>query len=275
MTGCRLCSAPLEPFADGTVLGSRRVSYVRCTSCRSVFLPDPTWLDEAYSSAISALDVGLLERCIQLANVTTALIAAERLSGGIFLDFAGGYGTLTRLMRDRSLDFRHDDPLCENVFAQGFNASLDRRYDLITAFEVLEHLADPVQTLAPVAALTDFLLVTTQVLPEPAPRPGEWDYFAEDTGQHITFYTVDGLRALGKELDFELTSSGRLVHLFHRSPLRRTTRLLLRDERLSYLSGAVRSEFKRRRGFATADRDAAVRAVQRGRDDKGRDDTTS
>ena len=128
MTGCRLCSAPLEPFADGTVLGSRRVSYVRCTSCRSVFLPDPTWLDEAYSSAISALDVGLLERCIQLANVTTALIAAERLSGGIFLDFAGGYGTLTRLMRDRSLDFRHDDPLCENVFAQGFNASLDRDF---------------------------------------------------------------------------------------------------------------------------------------------------
>jgi len=267
MSECVLCSALLEPFADGTVLGSRPVSYARCTSCRSVFLPEPTWLDEAYSSAISALDVGLLERCIQLANVTTALIAAEHLSRGTFLDFAGGYGTLTRLMRDRALDFRHDDPLCENIFAHGFDGSLDQRYDLITAFEVLEHLADPVTTLAPVAAMTDFLLVTTQVLPEPAPRPGEWDYFAEDTGQHITFYTVDGLRALGKALGFELTSSGRLVHLFHRSPLRRTTRLLLRDERLPYLSGAVRAEFRRRRGFTAADRATAVRAVQSERGD--------
>ena len=265
MTNCPLCSAQLEPYADGTILGTRPVSYVRCTQCRSVFLPEPTWLDEAYSSAISALDVGLLERCIQLANVTTALIAAERLSRGTFLDFAGGYGTLTRLMRDRSFDFRHNDPLCENIFAKGFDASLERRYDLITAFEVLEHLADPIETLAPVAVLTDFMLVTTQVLPEPAPRPGEWDYFAEDSGQHITFYTVDGLRALGKELGFELTSSGRLVHLFHRVPLRRTTRILLRDERLSYLSGAVRAEFRRRRGFTAADHGAAVRAVQSGR----------
>lgn len=267
MTDCPLCSNRLEPFANGTVLGSRPVLYVRCTICGSVFLPEPTWLDEAYSNAISPLDVGLLERCIQLANVTTALIAAQRISHGIFLDFAGGYGTLTRLMRDRALDFRHDDPLCENIFAQGFNASMDQHYDMVTGFEVLEHLADPVATLTPIAAMTDFLLVTTQVLPKPPPLPGEWDYFAEDTGQHITFYTVDGLRALGEKLGFELTSSGRLVHMFHRAPLRRTTRLLLRDERLSYLSGAVRAEFRRRRGLTTADRTTVVQSLRDKRDE--------
>lgn len=44
---------------------------------------------------ISPLGVGLLERCIQMANITTALVFAQGLRRGKFLDFAGGYGTLT------------------------------------------------------------------------------------------------------------------------------------------------------------------------------------
>jgi hypothetical protein len=226
-----------------------------------VTLPSPHWLDEAYSSAISSLDVGLLERCVQLANVTTAIVAAERLRGGRFLDFAGGYGTLTRMMRDRGLDFRHDDPLCENIFAVGFEGSLDERYDLITAVEVLEHLADPVASLTPVALCTDLMLVTTQVLPSPPPRPGSWDYYLEDAGQHVTLYTVEGLKALAGALGMQLTTSGHLVHAFHRHPLRSATRLLLRDERLAYAAGAVRSEFARRRGLTLADQKAAMRRL--------------
>ncbi|HSN06978.1 MAG TPA: class I SAM-dependent methyltransferase, partial [Candidatus Angelobacter sp.] len=209
-----------------------------------------------------ALDVGLLERCVQLANVTTALIGAERLRSGRFLDFAGGYGTLTRFMRDRGFDFHHHDPLCENVFAQGFEGSLDDRYDLVTAFEVLEHLPDPRASLAPVAATTDLLLVTTQLLPEPAPLPGEWDYYAEETGQHVLLYTPAALEALARDLGMQVTSSGRLVHLFHRRPVSRATRLLLRDERLSYVVGAVRSELARRRGLIAADRRAAVERLR-------------
>ncbi|HSN05910.1 MAG TPA: hypothetical protein VLV82_01080, partial [Candidatus Angelobacter sp.] len=96
---CAVCRGRLEPFGPGTVLGDRPVDYLRCAGCGSVALPDPDWLDAAYADAISALDVGLLERCVQLANVTTALIGAERLRSGRFLDFAGGYGTLTRFMR--------------------------------------------------------------------------------------------------------------------------------------------------------------------------------
>ena len=259
---CAVCGGELGPFGTGVVLGDRPVSYLRCADCRCIVLPDPDWLALAYSDAISALDVGLLERCLQLANVSTALIYAQRLGRGSFLDFAGGYGTLTRLMRDRGFDFHHHDPLCENLFAQGFEGSLEDRYDLVTAFEVLEHLTDPVASLAPVAATTDLLLLTTQLLPEPAPRPGEWDYYAQDTGQHVLFYTPDGLRALAERLGMQVTSTGRLVHLLHRGPITRSTRLLLRDERLGYLVGAVRSEFARRRGLLAADHRAAIERVR-------------
>lgn len=259
-TACPLCEGALTPFAKASVL-QRDVTYLRCRRCGSVLLPDPDWLDEAYSDAISPLDVGLLERCVQLANVTQALISAQRLGSGTFLDFAGGYGTLTRFMRDRGRDFHHDDPYCENVFAQGFDAGLDSRYDLITAFEVLEHLTDPVASLRPAADATDLLLVTTQVLPHPAPQPDDWAYYARETGQHVTFYTIAGLEALAQRLGMRVTTSGRLVHLFHRGPLRPMTRLLLKDERLSYATGAVLSEVGRRRGLTSEDRISAVARV--------------
>jgi hypothetical protein len=237
------------------------VTFVRCAGCGSVLLTDPDWLELAYSEAISPLDVGLLERCVQLANVTTAVLTSERLRHGRFLDFAGGYGTLTRFMRDRGYDFRHDDPYCENLFAPGFTGTTDDRYALVTAFEVLEHLSDPASTLAAPAAATDLLLVTTQVLPDPPPQPGQWAYYAEETGQHITFYTVAGLRALADRLGMQVTTGGRLVHLFHRKPLKRATRVLLRDERLAYALGAMRSEVGRRHGLADVDRAAAVQRV--------------
>ena len=261
---CAICRGRLVAFGDATVLGSRPVVYLRCTRCGSVQLPDPDWLDVAYGDAISALDVGLLERCIQLANVTSAVLGAQRLRAGTFLDFAGGYGTLTRLMRDRGFDFRHHDPLCENIFAQGHEGDLERRYDLVTAFEVLEHLPHPLATLAPVAARTDLLLMTTQLLPEPAPRPGEWDYYAEETGQHVVLYTPAALRALAGDLGMQVTSTGRLVHLFHRHRLTPATRALMRDERVGYLVGAVTSELGRRRGLIAADRRAAVDRLRAG-----------
>lgn len=258
---CPLCTGPTAPFAKGTVLGRRPVEYLRCRHCGSIFLPDPDWLDEAYADAISDTDVGLLERCLQLANITQAIIGTERLGAGPFLDFAGGYGTLTRLMRDRGRHFLHHDPLCENLFARGLEGALTSHYRMVTAFEVLEHLPDPRQQLAQVAATTDLLLISTEVPPSPAPAPGSWDYYSPESGQHITFSTVRGLESLASALGFQVTSSGRLLHLFHRRPLRRATRLLLRDERLAYALGAVASEFARRHGLTQPDSLRAIRAA--------------
>ena len=262
---CPLCLGPLSWFADGVLLDHVPVRYFRCDSCGSVVLPDPTWLDEAYSHAISPLDVGLLERCVQMANITTAVVVAQGLRRGKFLDFAGGYGTLTRLMRDRGLDFRHNDPLCQNLFAQGFEAEVGERQDMVTAYEVLEHLSDPATTLAAAAQSTDLLLVTTRVLPDPVPKLGTWDYYAEESGQHVTFYTVAGLRALGERLGMQLTTSGRTTHLFHRGPLRAATKALLRDERVAYVVGAVESEVARRSGRTLADRAEVVASLQAAR----------
>lgn len=224
---CPVCDEPVEPFAPGVVLGRIEVEYVRCGSCGTVHLPRPVWLEEAYSRAISDLDVGLLGRCTRQARLTARVVRTEGIGGGRFLDWAGGYGTLTRLLRDRGLDFHHYDPLCDNIFASGHEGDLTAAYDLVTAFEVLEHLDRPVVALAPVFDAAQRVLVSTYLLPDPAPAPDVWWYYARESGQHITFYTPRALHVLADRFGTTVTSDGQQLHLFHRGAARPGTRLLL------------------------------------------------
>lgn len=241
MTACPVCETDLHFFAPARVLGHVPAFYMLCPRCGVVALPNPTWLDEAYSDAISSLDVGLLSRCTRLARFTAQVIRAQRLSGGVFLDWAGGYGTLTRLMRDRGYDFRHDDPLCANIFARGHEAGPEpASYALATAFEVFEHLPDPADALQSIASSTDFLLFTTYLLPAPTPRPGQWWYYTPESGQHITFYTLRSLALLADRLGFQLLSDGVSRHLFCRGPLTSATRFLFSPQRRALLAGTAR-----------------------------------
>jgi hypothetical protein len=245
---CRACGGVTAPFADAVVMGSTPAHFERCGSCGMVMAAEPDWLEAAYSAAITSLDIGLLDRCLLLANVTCAVLRSERLRDGRFLDWAGGYGTLTRLMRDRGYDFSHWDPLAENVFARGHDdrAPEQQRFDLVTGFEVLEHLVDPVEELADVARGTDRLLMTTQLLPEPVPAPGEWWYYTLETGQHISLYTRESVQRLARRLGFDGAVSGQFLHLFHRGPVSATTRALVRRPQIAYGLGLLASVPDRR-----------------------------
>ena len=130
------------------------------------------------------------------------------------------------MMRDRGYDFHHTDPMATNVFAGGHDVPdlAGRRYDLVTAFEVLEHLVDPAADLAEAVASTDRLLTTTHLLPDPAPGPEDWRYYTLESGQHVTFYTRASLERLAERLGFDGVVISSFVHLFHRgrvSPSRR------------------------------------------------------
>lgn len=250
---CRACRGATREFARDQVLGHVPVTYALCASCGMVQAESPTWLDEAYSDAIAKLDIGLLDRCQILANITSMVLRSERLRGGSFLDWAGGYGTLTRLMRDRGFAFVHSDPFAANIFAEGHAPVVDARYDLVTAFEVLEHLPDPVAALAPLAAQTDLLLTTTQVLPEPTPGPREWDYYTLESGQHITFYTRASLEALADRLGFDGVVTSALVHLFHRGKVSPATRALVRRPGIAYGLGQLAAVADRRHSLMMSD----------------------
>lgn len=224
---CPVCATSTEAFDRAVVMGRFDATYVRCPRCGLVSTPETPWLEEAYSSAIHLADSGLLRRAGRMSRLTAAIIRFEGIREGRFLDWAGGYGVFTQLMRDRGLDYWHHDDFAQPVFAIDHQDDGASHCDLVTAFEVLEHLADPLKELAGVAARTDRILFTTELLPEPTPKVGEWWYYLPNVGQHITFHTETSLRILAGDLGFRLTSNGRNWHLFHRDGVDVRTRTLL------------------------------------------------
>jgi len=247
---CTVCGTAMDHFDRGVVLGKYEVEFHRCRGCGLIAAPDPTWLEEAYSSAIYDGDSGLLRRSRLLSSVTSTLIRSERLTKGTFLDWAGGYGTLARMMRDKGYDFYTVDAYAKNLLAPGFDGDESRSYDLVTAFEVVEHIADPVPELEPITRLNDRFFFTTQLQPAEPPRPESWFYYALDSGQHVAFHTLDSLRIVAERLGYQLTSNGDNYHLFHRVPIRASTKLLLSQTAARARRGAAstaRSVIARRR----------------------------
>lgn len=223
---CPACGGTTSPHATALALGRHQATYLRCDACRAVFVHEPTWLEEAYAEAINDEDVGLLARCASMSRRTAAVLRAEGVAGGRFLDWGGGYGTFARMMRDRGFAYFHSDPYCDNLFARDIVDEPGTRYDLVTAFEVLEHLTDPVEELAATLARTDRFLASTFLVADPAPAVEDWWYYGPEHGQHVFLHTEASLRAIGARHGFQVTSNGVNLHLFHREPLRPATRLM-------------------------------------------------
>ena len=70
------------------------------------------------------------------------------------------------------------------------------RYELVTAFEVFEHLAEPAKTVAQLLSISDSILFSTEPLPIPAPPIADWWYYGPEHGQHIAFFTRVALQSL-------------------------------------------------------------------------------
>lgn len=205
----------MKPSFIAKVLNKHQASYEVCNACGFLRAHEPHWLDEAYSSAIAAADTGLVARNTSLASkVAGALYWAMGERGeGQYLDAAGGYGMLTRIMRDLGFDFYWQDKYCDNLIARGFGYRADLGpCRAVTAMEVLEHLVDPAafieETLAAAGAQT--LIFTTELYEGEPPRPGDWWYYTFETGQHIGFFQRRTLETLGAKLGLQFSSANGL-----------------------------------------------------------------
>lgn len=215
---CLICSAHASPLATGLVMNRHQVRYFRCDVCGFVQTEEPYWLDDAYSNPITASDIGLVSRNIELACITKSVVSMFLNADGCFLDYAGGYGLLVRLMRDAGYNFIWHDRYCTNLFAHGFALTPDDgarvAFDLVTAFEVIEHMRNPVQEMEQMLAYSRNILFTTELLPATVPHPEEWWYYGLDHGQHISFFTLKSLGVMAQKYSLNFYSNGRSVHLF-------------------------------------------------------------
>lgn len=168
---------------------------LQCPACGFIGYEEVTWLQEAYEKPINPSDVGYVFRNVQFAGILARLFNDKGILDRFFLDYGSGYGMFVRLMRDRGYHFHSLDPYCESLFAPHTTACSKRfgKYQLITAFEVFEHLADPVESLEEMLKLGDAVLFTTDLVPHPPPRAEDWDYYGFEHGQHIALWTSKSL----------------------------------------------------------------------------------
>jgi hypothetical protein len=233
---CTICERPTKFFQTGQLLGRHQVDYWHCPHCGSIGTESPFWLPEAYDArAITSTDVGLVCRNLELSRITSVILRYCYPTNSQFLDYGGGYGLLVRLMRDRGYNFHWQDEYCGNLFAVNWVASPDVQYELLTAFEVMEHLPKPIETIAAMFQQAPNILFSTELIPNPTPDLAAWDYYGLEHGQHVTLYTTTALKHLAQRWNKYFYSNGQNLHLFSHKPLNWFQQQILKNRRLTQL----------------------------------------
>lgn len=224
---CKICgsAAPVLFNSKTTILQKYPIDYFRCSKCDFIQTEKPYWLEEAYNSPITSLDIGLISRNIAISRPLSSLIHSFFNKDGAFLDYGGGYGMLVRMMRDSGFNFYRFDSYCDNLFARHFDLSDTpiRKFELLTAFELFEHLENPLEELQKMLQFSDSVFFSTELAPNTKlSSPDDWWYFAPETGQHIALYSEKSLRALAAKVDCNYYTDGRTLHLITRRKLNPT-----------------------------------------------------
>lgn len=208
---CRLCGGKLEPKFQLQVLAQHNVSYLRCQSCHSLQTERPYWLEQAYrANNLSNLDTGAAQR--NLHNLAACWSIAKLLDLKNVFDVGGGDGLLCRLLRDYQLNCFVHDKYASPTYAQGFDVPDFTQPDMIVAFEVMEHYAEPRKELEELfAKRPKAVLASTGVFSTQGP---DWWYLAPESGQHVFFYSKPALQLIARTHDYELViGSGYLLFL--------------------------------------------------------------
>jgi glycosyltransferase involved in cell wall biosynthesis len=213
---CRLCYGKTVQRFSVTLLGHHRTGLHECAVCGSLQTDPPHWLDEAYADPRPITDTGIVQRTLENSITCADLLARLAVSeSDICVDFGGGNGLFSRMMRDKGFNFfcfdRYVDPFYVPHHAAGDHGI--KHATVVTCFEVLEHLPEPAKDLMEIFSYQpDLLIATTSTYQG---QGAEWPYLSVENGQHVFFYSAPALGQIAEAYGYHLITTGSL-HLFCR-----------------------------------------------------------
>lgn len=196
---CHICNTETRQLFTAKILSKYEVAYVECPSCRFVQTEDPYWFAEAYKNAINLTDTGLLARNLEFLPIVSSLLYTLFQGKGKYVDYAGGYGVFTRLMRDVGFDYYWVDPYCDNIHAKGFEWHGTEKATALSIFETFEHFRNPMAEVTSLFEKSDTIILSTTCIPSPAPKPGTWWYYGLEHGQHLALYRPETFEYIAKQ----------------------------------------------------------------------------
>ena len=224
---CKICQSPAplygvvdfnkscESFSGKHFpLKGEAVWYNKCGDCGFLFTSQfdhwspLDWCEHVYTPDYALYDPDGSDgaRASRVAPMVLSLAAG--IGATSMLDYGGGDGALTRLMRDKGIDARSFDPLREDVCPSAL-------FPLITAFEVLEHTPTPTDTLKfIISRLTPggMFLFSTLTLDGLDARSMDHWYIAPRNG-HVSIHTTKSLGVLFYGQGFSVQNLAYGIHL--------------------------------------------------------------
>ena len=198
------------------------VAYYRCTNCGFCFAPAiARWSlaefeERIYNKDYVAVDPDYVDARPRANAEGLRRIFGERGPHITHLDYGGGNGLLSTLLNQQGWQSRSYDPFADR------DVPIERlgKFDLITAYEVFEHVPDPRSLLKELSALVnaDGIILFSTLLSdgELAPdRPLTWWYASPRNG-HISLFSRNSLALLARDYGLRLGSFSSGFHCMWR-----------------------------------------------------------
>lgn len=198
------------------------VYYVLCDECGFCFAPElhrwsiNEFANNVYNSDYIKVDPDYLE--IRPRNNANAVISMFQNS--LFeishLDYGGGSGLLSKLLKESGWRSTSYDPFVDTD--QSFDAL--GRFDLITAFEVFEHVPDIGQLMVDLSSLlrSDGVILFSTLLSDSFIGRNQrlsWWYASPRNG-HISLFSRKSLSVVSKKAGFNFGSFSEGFHILSR-----------------------------------------------------------
>jgi hypothetical protein len=80
----------------------------------------------------------------------------------------------------------------------------------VTTFESFEHFVNPIEEIENLLKISRNIIFSTELLPNPIPKPEDWWYYGLDHGQHISFYSEKTFQFIADKYGLNYSNLGSL-----------------------------------------------------------------